>query len=63
MSKKKHYENITIPLEEILRIERAVRREEWIADGAYNTCRRQIYTDRKKKKDKQHCREKIRWEE
>jgi hypothetical protein len=62
--KKKVREKIIISREELLRIARQIRREEWVEEGAYDgRLRPQVHTDKKKDGDKYRCREKIRWDD
>ena len=52
--------NITITREDILRIERQVRREEYIEEGAYDGRLNPSYIpDKKREKNRRKCRSKI----
>lgn len=49
-----------ITRDDFLKIERQIRREEFIKEGAYNgKLRPQIIPDKKKEKNKRKCREKV----
>jgi hypothetical protein len=53
-----------ITREDFLRMERDIRRQEFIEECAYDgrLCPRR-HEDKKKKRDKNRCREQVRWEE
>lgn len=61
MAKQKE---LKVSKEDLLRIERQIRREEYIEEGAYDgRLAPKVFKDRKKEKNRRRCREKIQWDE
>lgn len=53
---------LKISKEDLLLIERRIRREEWVESLAYDgRLSPKVFKDRKKEKSRKRCREKIRW--
>lgn len=62
--KKKKRKIKRVDLWEILRIERQIRREEWVEEGAYDgRLGERVTTDKKKEASRRKCREKVQWED
>lgn len=55
---------LKISKEDLLLIERRIRREEWVESLAYDgRLAPKVFKDRKKEKNRRRCREKIQWDE
>lgn len=55
---------LKISKEELLRLERQIRREEWVEELAYDgRLAPKVFKDKKKEKSRRKCREKVRWDD